>query len=112
MKEHTIRRKDLRGDHEASGAMLLIRSRIWVMCGCANTAGSLRLVIRSVLVGFAGWIIDMLERSSVRCDARDDARDRLGEPDGERPGDATGDKASGESCVAGDSIVFVVWRFR
>jgi hypothetical protein len=66
--------------------------------------------MRRVLVGFAGWIRETQERSSVRCDARDDARDRLGDADGERlgdadgerPGDAMGDKlgeAAGESCV-------------
>jgi hypothetical protein len=74
--------------------------------------------MRRVLVGFAGWIRETQERSSVRCDARDDARDRLGDADGERLGDADGERlgdadgerpgdamggklgeAAGESCV-------------
>jgi hypothetical protein len=103
-----MRRKDFRGDQEASGAVLLIMSRSCVMCGCAKTAGLLRLVMRMVLVGFAGCVNGgMQERSRERWDARDDARERvLGDGAGERLGERAGDSCIGECC--GDSIAVIV----
>lgn len=70
------------------------------MCGCEKTAGLFKLVMRSVLVGVAGWVRGgRQERSSDRCDAREEARERFGEVTGERPGEPAGESC----CVGADS---------
>ena len=62
-----MRRKDLRGEKECSGAEALIRSRIWTRDGAEKIVGSWRLVMRRVFDGGEGIISGgSEERSSVR----------------------------------------------
>jgi len=92
LKEHTIRRKDLRGAQEAKGAMLFMICRKCDMCSGRNISGFMRLVMRMVFVGTAGCVNGGIEdRSRVRCDPRDEARDRVGEEVADGRGDSWGD---------------------
>jgi len=102
-----MRRKDLSGDHEASGAVLWIILRRLFRWSGVKISRLLRLVMRMVLVGLAGWVNGgSEERSRVRCEARDEARDRFGDCDGD-VGELGESGGSGESC--GDSIADGVW---
>ena len=42
LKEQTMRRNDLRGDHEASGAVAEMMSRSWVRCDGAKMSRLMR----------------------------------------------------------------------